>query len=84
MEPINKMDIAKDIVERMIAMECKNGVDENNPVLQELIVMKDEIYKNNTALIDSVIAQYKQAIVGENNGNKDSRCCDNRKRYERR
>ena len=70
MEPINKMDIAKDIVQRMIAMECKNGVDENNPVLQELIVMKDEIYKNNTALIDSVIAQYKQAIVGENDGSR--------------
>lgn len=69
MEQTIKIDIAKDIVERLIAAEIKNGVDANNPVLQELIVMKDEIYRNNTAVIDQVIEQYKTAITsGENNG----------------
>ncbi len=62
MEPINKIDIAKDIVEKLIAMECKNGVEETNPVLQDLIVMKDEIYRNNDEVIDRVLSQYKEAM----------------------
>lgn len=69
MEQIVNIDIAKDIVERLIAQECKNGVDKNNEVLKELIHMKDEIYQNNTEIIDYVISQYKDAInAGENNG----------------
>ncbi len=69
MEQIVNIEIAKDIVERLIAQECQNGVDESNPVLQNLILMKEEIYKNNKEIIDMVISQYKHAVnAGENNG----------------
>lgn len=69
MEQIVKIDIAKDIVEKLIAQECKDGVDENNEILLNLVEMKDEIYKNNTEIIDFVINNYKDAVnAGENNG----------------
>lgn len=68
MDQIVKIDIAREIIEKLIAQECKNGVDENNKVLRELVQMKEEVYKNNTEIIDYVISQYKNAIkAGENN-----------------
>ena len=69
MEQIVKIDLAKDIVEKLIAQECKNGVDEQNEILLNLVNMKDEIYKNNTEIINFVINNYKNAVnAGENNG----------------
>lgn len=66
MEQINKIDIAKDIVERLIVQEIRNGYDSTNPFLTALVQMKEEILKNNEAVIDEVLENYKSALKGEN------------------
>lgn len=61
-------DIALDIVQEMIARE---PLTEDKTLLHELMVMRDEIYRNNTAVIKSVLEQYKQAVKpksGDKNG----------------
>lgn len=69
MEQIVKIDIAKNIIDKLIAQECKNGVDKNNKMLSDFVQMKNEIYKNNTTVIDFVISEYKKALtVGAQNG----------------
>ena len=65
MEQINKIDIAKDIVERLIVQEIQNGYNSNNPFLARLIQMKEEIIKNNNAVIDEVLKGYSDALKGE-------------------
>jgi hypothetical protein len=65
MEQINKIDIAKDIVERLIVQETRNGYDSNNPFLTRLIQMKEEIIKNNNAVIDEVLNGYSDALKGD-------------------
>ena len=66
MEQINKIDIAKDIVERLIVQETRNGYDASNPFLTALVQMKEEILKNNEVVIDEVLDGYKNALKGEN------------------
>ena len=66
MEQINKIDIAKDIVERLIVQETRNGYDASNPFLTALVQMKEEILKNNAAVIDEVLTSYRSALKGEN------------------
>ena len=51
-------DIALDIIEELIQ---KEPLSDDNSVLHQLIVMRDEIYRNNAAVIESVLAQYKDA-----------------------
>ena len=51
-------DIALDIIEELIQ---KEPLTEDKTVLHQLIVMRDEIYRNNAAVINSVIKQYKNA-----------------------
>ncbi len=65
MEQINKIDIAKDIVERLIVQETRNGYDSNNPFLTALVQMKEEILKNNAEVIDEVLISYKDALKGD-------------------
>ena len=65
MEQINKIDIAKDIVERLIVQEIQNGYNSNNPFLARLIQMKEEIIKNNNAVIDEVLKGYSDALKGD-------------------
>ena len=65
MEQINKIDIAKNIVEQLIVQELKNGFDSTNLYLKELVIMKEEILKNNQEVIDSVLSGYKVAVKGE-------------------
>lgn len=61
-------DIALDIIEEMIARE---PLSEDKTFLHELMVMRDEIFRNNTAVIEHVMKEYKKAVnPGENNGNK--------------
>ena len=61
-------DIALDIIEEMIARE---PLSEDKTFLHELMVMRDEIYRDNTAVIEHVLSEYKKAVnPGENNGNK--------------
>ena len=66
MEQINKIDIAKDIVERLIVQETRNGYDSTNPFLTTLVQMKEEILKNNEVVIDEVLTSYSDALKGEN------------------
>ena len=66
MEQINKIDIAKDIVERLIVQETRNGYDATNPFLTALVQMKEEILKNNEVVIDEVLESYSNALKGEN------------------
>ncbi len=66
MEQINKIDIAKDIVERLIVQETRNGYDSTNPFLTALVQMKEEILKNNEVVIDEVLESYSNALKGEN------------------
>ena len=66
MEQINKIDIAKDIVERLIVQETRNGYDLTNPFLTALVQMKEEILKNNEVVIDEVLESYSNALKGEN------------------
>ena len=65
MEQINKIDTAKNIVEQLIVQELKNGFDSTNLYLKELVIMKEEILKNNQEVIDSVLSGYKAAVKGE-------------------
>lgn len=61
-------DIALDIVEELIA---KEPLGEDKTVLHELMVMRDEIYRNNFAVIEQVLKEYKTAVnLGEKNGTK--------------
>lgn len=64
MEQINKIDIAKDIVERLIVQECKKSYDSDDAVLKMLIEMKDEVLKNNNEVIDEVLKNYSDSIRG--------------------
>ena len=65
MEQINKIDIAKNIVEQLIVQELKNDFDSTNLYLKELVIMKEEILKNNCDVIDLVLTGYKVAVKGE-------------------
>lgn len=61
-----KRDIALDIIEELIQ---KEPLTDDKTVLHQLIVMRDEIYRNNTAVIDDVISSYKNAVkTGDKNG----------------
>lgn len=63
-------DIALDIVQDLIRQETQNGIDENNEMLQQLLVMREEIYKDNAAVIETVIKGFKNAVdAGDKNGN---------------
>ena len=67
MDKILDRDIALDIIEELIQRE---PLSEDKTVLHQLIVMRDEIYRNNAAVIDSVINQFKNAAQsGDKNGN---------------
>ena len=66
MDQLINIDVALEIVERLMAEEVNNKTSVNDPIYSDLIRMKNEILNNNTDMIDYVLSQYKQAVSQEN------------------
>lgn len=63
-----KLELAKEVMARKIAMACKNGFDSKNKELQVLLDEEREMNKFNTAIIDKIINVYGSEIKdGANN-----------------
>lgn len=63
-----KLELAKEVMARKIAMACKDGFDSSNEEIRLLLEEEREMNKFNTVIIDKIINQYGEEIKnGVNN-----------------
>ena len=59
-----KIEVASEIMNAMIARQCKNGYSKDNTALQTLLREEEEMSKFNFKVIDKVINVYGPIIKG--------------------
>ena len=60
-----KLELAKEVLARKIALQCKDGLDQNNTELMKLLEEEKEMNKFNTFVIDKIINVYGEEVKGD-------------------
>lgn len=69
MEKNTKIELAKAIIEKLIGREIANGTNLDDSGVEELLKLRKEVYHFNEEIIDEILQNYREAILGgENNG----------------
>ena len=53
-----KIEVAREVMNAMIGLACKNGFDENNKTLKLLLKEEQEMNKFNFKVIDKILNVY--------------------------
>jgi hypothetical protein len=60
-----KLELAKEVLARKIALQCKDGLDQNNTELMKLLEEEKEMNKFNTFVIVKIINVYGEEVKGD-------------------
>ena len=59
-----KIEVAREVMNAMIGLACKNGFDANNKTLQLLLKEEQEMNKFNFKVIDKILNVYAPMLKG--------------------
>ena len=60
-----KLELAKEVLARKIALRCKDGLNEADTELMNLLEEEKEMNKFNTFVIDKIINVYGKEVKGD-------------------